>query len=350
MSTINCKKYGTLSDGRDVNIYTLKNDDGVTAKIINYGGIITELHSPDRNGKTADIVLGFDTLEDYEKYNTCYFGAIIGRYSNRIRDGKYKIDGIEYHGVINNGKNHLHGGSIGFDKKLWDAKVIDGSEPTLVLSYLSPDGEEGYPGNLHVQVSYRLSDDNALHIEYKATTDKATIINLTNHSYFNLQGHRHANVFDQELQIQATHYAPIDENQIPLNDFLLVNNTCFDFIKPKPIGRNFNDPILAHVRGYDHAFALLNKGKFERAATAYDPQSGRILECYTDEPALLLYTANWVEGLPVAKGGKPYGNQQAFCFETQHFPNSPNEPLFPTTLLRPGETFHSHTAFKFSTK
>ncbi len=350
MSNIIRRPYGTLPDGRPVDIFTLSNDDGISVKVITYGAIITELHVPDKNGKTTDIVLGFDKLEDYLKYNTCYFGAVIGRYANRIQEGRYSIDGKEYRGIVNNGPNHLHGGSIGFDKKLWKANVIDGNEPSLLLSCHSVDGEEGYPGNLDTEVCYRLTDDSTLHIQYKAVTDKATVINLTNHSYFNLQGHRHPDVFDQQLQIEATHYAPLDENQIPLGYLLLVHGTTFDFTKMKTIGRDFKDPALAPTRGYDHPFSLSNRGKFALAATACDPESGRIMECYTTEPSLQLYTANWVEGLPTGKNGKPYGNQQAFCLETQHFPNSPNQSEFPSTILRPGETFTSHTAFKFSVK
>jgi len=343
--------FGKMPDGQEVHLYTLTNANGMQVAITNFGGRIVSIMAPDRNGKMADVVLGFDNLQDYMKYNT-YFGALVGRYANRIGGAKFTLDGKVYHLPVNNGPNSLHGGTKGFDKRVWTAKEIPGDEPALELTYLSKDGEEGYPGNLHVKVVYTLTKDNSIKIDYSATTDKDTVINMTNHSYFNLAGEGNGNVLKQVLWINSDEITPVNATQIPTGKIMKVDGTPFDFRKPTPIGARINEdnPQLKIGKGYDINYILNRKGPgLELAARAYDPGSGRELEVYTTQPGIQFYSANFLDGSIPGKGGTKYGFRSAFCLETQHYPDSPNHPSFPTTELKPGQTFHQVTVFKFTT-
>ena len=331
------------TDGKKVYLYTLTNQQGVAVKITNYGGIITSWTAPDKNGQMANIVLGFDSLSTYLAGHP-YFGALIGRYGNRIAKGSFTIDGNIYNLVTNNGENHLHGGTKGFDKVVWDAKEGD-STASLTLTYLSKDGEEGYPGNLHVTVVYTLTDDNELLIDYTATTDKKTVVNLTSHSYFNLSGDPAKNILDHTLQVNAAQYTPVDAGLIPTGELKDVKGTAFDFLTPHTIGER-----IANVEGgYDHNFVLTRQGTaLELVATLADPASGRRLEVYTTEPGLQFYSGNFLDGTLKAPGGKAIQQHAALCLETQHYPDSPNKPGFPSTQLKPGETYHTVTKYKTS--
>ena len=343
--------FGTMPDGQEVHLYTLTNANGMQVAITNYGGRIVSILAPDRNGKMADVVLGFDNLPDYMKYNT-YFGALVGRYGNRIGGARFTLDGKVYHLPVNNGPNSLHGGIKGFDKRVWTAREIPGDEPALEMTYLSKDGEEGYPGNLQAKVVYTLTKDNGLKIDYSATTDKDTVINLTNHSYFNLAGEGNGDVLMQVMWINSNEITPVNSTQIPTGKIMKVDGTPFDFRKPTPIGARINEdnPQLKIGKGYDINYILDRKGPgLELAARAYDPESGRKLEVYTTEPGVQFYSANFLDGSVPGKGGVKYGFRSAFCLETQHYPDSPNHPNFPTTELKPGETFHQVTEFKFTT-
>ncbi|GAB4018139.1 aldose epimerase family protein [Spirosoma koreense] len=344
--------FGTFPDGREADLFTLRNDKGMIAKITNYGGYIVALTAPDKAGKQEDVTLGMPTFADYAK-GTPSLGPIIGRYGNRIGKAKFTLDGHEYTLAPNNNGNHIHGGPTGFDKRIWKATPIDGAEPAVVLSYLSKDGEEGYPGNLSVEVRYTLQKDNALRIDYKATTDKATVLNLTNHAYFNLSGLKH-DVLNNELMVKADQYLPTDEKQIPTGELLPVAGTPFDFTKPTTVGKRINDTTDAQIRygkGYDHCWVLSDKTKsLKLGATVYDPTSGRFMEMFTTEPAVQVYTANNLNGKLVGNGGVPLTRRFGICLETQHFPDSPNHPNFPSTVLRPGETYQSTTVYKFSVK
>jgi aldose 1-epimerase len=345
------EKYGTTADGQQVDLYTLTNAHGVEVQIINFGGIITSIRVPDRNGKMADIALGFDNLGGYLE-NKPYFGAIIGRYANRIANGKFTLDGREYTLAVNNGTNSLHGGIKGFNKVVWTAEPFhDGRALGVHLSYLSKDGEEGYPGNLKVKVSYALTDKNELVIDYEATTNKATPINLTNHSYFNLAGEGDGDVLTHELQLSANSFTPIDKNLIPTGEIQPVKGTPLDFTQTTAIGARINDPydqlVIAH--GYDHNFVVNRKNdNLQFAARVHEPKSGRVLEVYTTQPGIQLYTGNFLDGTVVGKHGHAYKQREAFCLETQHYPDSPNHSSFPSTILQPGKAFHSQTVFKFS--
>lgn len=347
------QKYGTTPDKQQVDLYTLSNSQGIEVQVINFGGIITSIHVPDRNGKMADIALGFDNLDGYLE-NKPYFGAIIGRYANRIANGKFTLNGKEYTLAKNNGPNSLHGGIKGFNKVVWDAEPLrDGRGAGVRLSYLSKDGEEGYPGNLKVKVTYTLTDKNELKIDYEATTDKATPINLTNHSYFNLAGEGNGDVLAQELQLNADSFTPVNQNLIPTGEIKPVKGTPLDFTQTTALGARINDPyeqlVIAH--GYDHNFVVNRKNdELQFAARVRDPKSGRVLEAYTTQPGIQLYTGNFLDGTVVGKHGHPYKQREAFCLETQHYPDSPNHPDFPSTILRPGQTFHSQTVYKFSAK
>jgi len=343
--------FGKMADGQEVHLYKLTNANGMQVAITNYGGRIVSILAPDRNGKMADVVLGFDNLSDYMKYNT-YFGALVGRYANRIGGAQFTLDGKVYHLPVNNGPNSLHGGIKGFDKRVWTAKEIPGDEPGLELTYLSKDGEEGYPGNLKATVVYTLTKDNSIKIDYSATTDKDTVINLTNHSYFNLAGEGNGNVLKQVLWIHSDEITPVNATQIPTGKIMKVDGTPFDFRKPTPIGARINEdnPQLKIGKGYDINYILDRKGPgLELAARAYDPESGRELEVYTTEPGIQFYSGNFLDGSIPGKGGAKYGGRAAFCLETQHYPDSPNHPSFPTTELKPGQTFHQVTVFKFAT-
>ena len=345
--TIVRSDFGQTKDGKAVNLYTLTNRNGLVAKITNYGGIITELHVPDKNGQNGNIVLGFNTLDRYLAGHP-FFGCITGRVANRIAKGKFTLDGKEYTLAVNNGPNSLHGGKVGFDKKLWEAAVRKDSEgPSLWLRYVSPDGEEGYPGTLTTTIVYTLTNDDELKIEYSATTDKPTIVNLTNHSYFNLAGDGEGTILDHELMINADNYTPFDKTQIPTGEIRPVAGTALDFRKPKPIGRDIDQ--AEGGPGYDHNFVLNGKpGQMKLCARVRDPGSGRVMEIRTTEPGVQLYTANGLDGKIVGVSGKRYVKYGALCLETQHYPDSVNHPQFPTVVLRPGQTYKTTTVHKFS--
>lgn len=339
--------FGKTADGTPIELYVLKNGD-TTAKVTTYGAILTELHVPDRDGKAGDVVLGFDNLEGYLAGHP-FFGATTGRFANRIAKGKFKLDGQEYSLAVNNGPNSLHGGVKGFDKQVWKAQdVSNPSGPAVKFTYVSKDGEEGYPGNLTVSVTYTVTADNALKIDYSATTDKATPLNLTNHSYFNLAGS--GNVLDHEIMIASEGFTPVDDTMIPTGDIAPVKDTPFDFSKPTKIGARW-DQLTGDPVGYDHNFVLGQDGKADKVdVRVYDPRSGRVLEMFTTEPGVQFYTGNFLDGKLKGKGGVVYDKQTGFCLEAQHFPDSVNQPNFPSTILRPGETYTQTTIYKFSTK
>jgi len=345
--------YGKTNNGEPVDIYTLTNNNGMTVRITNYGGIVQMLTAPDKNGKYEDVVLGYDSLKSYIEA-TPYFGAIVGRYGNRIANGKFTLDGIEYTLVQNNGKNHLHGGIIGFDKVVWNAVPIKrDSSVSLKLEYLSKDGEEGYPGNLKVTVVYTLTEDDALKIEYSATTDKKTILNLTNHSYFNLTANFRNKILDHVLWLNADRYVPIDSTAIPLGTVESIAGTPFDFTKPKKIGKDISDDNqqLKNGMGYDHCMVFENSDRSVKLqATVYEEQSGRLMEVFTDQPAVQLYIGNYLDGTNIGKENIPYEHRTGFCLETEHYPDSPNQPQFPSTVLKPDEVYSTTTIYKFSAK
>jgi aldose 1-epimerase len=352
--TIQKQPFGKMSDGREVFLYTLTNAAGMEVKITNYGGTIESIKVPDRDKNYADVVLGFDSLEGYtQPKNTSYFGALIGRYGNRIAKGTFQLDGKLYHIPINDGPNTLHGGIHGFNSKLWDATTKETPEgPSLTLHYLSKDGEEGFPGNLNVTVRYTLDKKNGLHLDYSATTDKDTVLNLTNHSYFNLSGAGNGTILKDLLTLNADNYTPVDSTLIPTGKVESVSGTPFDFRHGTEVGSRINqdNEQLKLGHGYDHNFVLNHKGDLTVvAAKVEDPNSGRVLEVYTDQPGVQFYTSNFLDGAVTGIGG-PYNLNGALCLETQHYPDSPNHPNFPTTELRPGETFHSTTIFRFKTE
>jgi len=343
--------FGKMPNGKVVNLYTLSNANGMKVGIINYGGRIVSIMAPDRNGKMADVVLGWNNLENYMKYNT-YFGAIVGRFANRIANGKFTLDGKTYHLPINNGPNSLHGGTDGFDKKYWDVKEMPGAEPALELTYFSKNGEMGYPGNLHVKVVYTLTNANELKIDYTATTDQDTIINLTNHSYFNLGGEGSGKILDTVVWINADKFTPTNSTQIPTGKFESVVGTPFDFLKPTPIGARINEDNeqLKLAKGYDMNFVLNRKGPgLELASKSYDPKSGRELDVYTTLPGVQFYTGNFLTDKIPGRDGGTYGFRTGFTMETQDFPDAPNHPNFPSAELKPGQPYHSETVFKFTT-
>jgi aldose 1-epimerase len=332
------------ADGKEVFLYTLTNEKGDQVKISTYGGVVTSWVAPDKSGNRSSIVLGFDSLSGYLA-KPPYFGALVGRYGNRIAKGKFKIDGTEYTLATNDGPNALHGGLKGFDKVIWEASIASDSIPSLSLSYLSKDGEEGYPGNLKVNVKYTLTDNDELKIEYNATTDKKTVLNLTNHSYFNLTGDESNTILNERLQIDADNYTPVDATLIPTGKIVAVKGTPFDFTQPEKIGARI-DSVKG---GYDHNFVLNSKGgSLQKVATLSDDVSGRELEVFTTEPGLQFYTGNFLDGKIKTSAGKAINKNTALCLETQHFPNSPNQSSFPSTLLSPGQTFHSETVYKLS--
>ena len=342
--------FGTMPDGRTVVLYTLTNRPGITIKITNYGGRIVSIIVPDRHGERADVVLGFDNLDGYLENNP-YFGALIGRYANRIGDARFALDGTVYHLPANDSQNCLHGGPQGFDKQVWTARELPGASPALELTYLSKDGEEGFPGDLSVKVVYALSDNNELKIAYSATTEKDTVINLTNHSYFNLAGQGSGNVLQQEMMINAERFTPVGPTLIPTGQIESVAGTPLDFRKMTPIGAHIDEnyPQLKYAKGYDFNYVLDRKGPgMVLAARAVDPKSGRELEVFTTEPGVQFYTGNFLDGTIHGKGGRVYDYRSAFTLETQHFPDSPNRPTFPSTELKPGQTYHQTTIFKFS--
>jgi len=345
--------FGKIQDGQTVDLYVLSNKHGMTAAITNFGATLVSLKVPDRDGKIADVVLGYDNPADYET-GKAYFGGTIGRYGNRIAHGKFTLDGVTYSVPTNDGENSLHGGVRGFNKRVWTAREVssDAGE-ALELTYLSKDGEEGYPGNLKVKVVYTvLADQNALKIEYTATTDKATVTNLTNHSYFNLAGQGNGNILQHQLTLFASQFTPVDATLIPTGKLEGVRGTPFDFLQATAIGARINqdDQQLKFGKGYDHNWVLdkSSEGALSLAARAYDAQSGRILEVSTTEPGVQFYSGNFLDGTVHGKDGKVYGYRSAFCLETQHFPDSPNHANFPSTVLKPGQTLHSTSVYKFS--
>lgn len=343
------KLFGRMPDGREVTLYELTNAKGLRAGIINYGAILVSLEVPDRDGNSADITLGFDDLDSYINRNPL-FGAVVGRFANRIANARFTLDGAEYKLTANSGKNHIHGGrNKRFDKVLWESSPLpSGEEAGVKFTYLSRDGDEGFPGNLKCIVTYTLTNNNELKISYEAVTDKPTIINLTNHSYFNLAGAGNGDVLGHEMIINADYYTPSDTALIPTGEIHKVKDTPLDFTSSKTIGARINQ--LTQTRGYDHNFVLKNSGgALVPAARVYEPNSGRVMEVQTTEPGMQFYTANSMRAVK-GKGGKIYNNHYGFCLETQHFPDSPNKPHFPSVVLRPGEKFNSMTVFKFSTR
>jgi aldose 1-epimerase len=334
---ISTRDFGTLQDGTVIQLYTLSNKNGVEAQITNYGGIVTSLKVPDKNGIIEDVVLGFDDIKGYEGGHP-YFGALIGRYGNRIAEGKFTLENTEYTLAVNNSQNHLHGGLKGFDKVLWKAVTATSEDGVVLsLSYTSEHMEEGYPGNLKVMVSYSLNNKNELAINYEATTDATTVVNLTNHSYFNLKGAGNGDILDHQLMIDAYAITPVDSGLIPTGQFLKVDNSPFDFQKAKTIGANIgdDDQQLAFGGGYDHNFVLNKKGnEIQLAARVTELVSGRVMEVLTTEPGIQFYSGNFLDGSNLGKGQKVYNFRYGFCLETQHFPDSPNQENFPTTVLK----------------
>lgn len=346
-----------VDDFDSIKLYTLRNQSGVTVKVTNYGAIITSIIVPDRSGKMGDIALGYDQIEDYiNAVDKPYFGAIVGRYGNRIARGQFSIDGETYKLAVNNGANHLHGGIVGFDKVVWQAKPVGGGGWSgLELSYLAKDREEGYPGNLQIKVTYKLNNANELIVDYHATADKATPVNLTQHTYFNLKGEGQGTILDHELMLNAKQYTPVDEGSIPTGELAPVANTPFDFTESKTIGRDVEESHqqLKFGLGYDHNFVLAKGGKENAltfAAQVYEPSTGRVLEIHTTEPGVQFYCGNFLDGRLIGKSGEPYVHRGGFCLETQHYPDSPNQSQFPSTILKPGKIYSSTTKFTFSAK
>ena len=346
---ITSEQFGVTPEGERVHLFRLANNRGMEVKIIDYGGIVTALTVPDRFGKIGDVVLGHDALEGYLNRSR-YFGALIGRYANRIANGRFSLNSTTYSLAHNNGPNHLHGGMKGFDKVVWKVKAVRAPNVVgLELNYLSRDGEEGYPGSLAVSVIYLLNEENELRIEYFASTDKETIVNLTNHSYFNLAGT--GTVLDHELMLNADAFTPISDSLIPTGEIRSVTGTPMDFTRPIPIGARIQDEYdqLQMAGGYDHNFVLGRNGQsLTKAARLYEPSSGRALEVFTTQPGMQFYSGNFLDGSIVGKGGTVYRKHSGCCFETQHFPDSPNHPSFPSTILKPGDHYQHRTVFKFS--
>lgn len=342
------RAFGHTAQGREVFLFALSNARGVVVKVMSYGAIITEIHTPDRHGASTNIALGFDNLEQYLKGHPA-FGATVGRVANRIAGARFTLDGKEYKLAANNAPNHIHGGPGGFDKQVWETRILPAQSDRVAVefTYLSRDGEEGYPGNLSVSVTMTLTSDGELRIDYRATTDKPTPINLTNHSYFNLAGS--GNVLDHVLTIEADHYTPADQQLIPTGEIKPVRGTALDFTLPERVGARI-DQLRPTPDGYDHNFVLNSGGKsLARAARVVEPKSGRVMEVLTTEPGVQLFTANFMDGHMKGTGGVVYPKHAGLCLETQHYPDSINKPGFPSVVLRPGQTFNSTTVFKFST-
>ncbi len=355
-SAVQVAPFGTTEDGTTVEKYTFANANGIEVEAITYGGIITALRVPDQNGQFSDIVLGYDSLAGYLDV-TPYFGAIIGRYGNRIGGAQFELEGETYELAANNGPNHLHGGVQGFDKVVWNAEPFEDERGVgVVFTYTSPDGEEGYPGTLNVTVTYLLTDANELIFDYEATTDKATPVNLTQHSYFNLAGHDSGTILDHALMINAETFTPVDETLIPTGELRPVDGTPFDFREATAIGARIDadDEQIGFGPGYDHNFVLVkenpNADGLTLAARVTEATSGRVMEIYTTEPGIQFYAGNFLDGTITGKGGVVYERRTGFCLETQHYPDSPNQPDFPSTILRPGETYSTRTVYTFSTQ
>ena len=355
MSLVNIDKkpFGVTKDGIDINQYILKNSNGMQISVINYGGIITSWKAKDRDGSYEDIVLGFDNLSDYES-SSPYFGALIGRYGSRIKEGKFSLDGVDYTLEVNNGENHLHGGVKGFDKVIWEVeKDVKESSASLILRHISTDMEEGYPGNLDVKVIYTLTNDDELKVRYEAETDKKTIVNLTQHSYFNLSANLSRDILAHQITIDADSFLPVDKTLIPSGELRDVEGTPFDFRKPKRVGDDINEDYtqLTLGNGYDHCWVLNNQNEGVRfVASAYDTLSGRSLEIFSDQPGIQFYSGNFLDGTLKSKDGGNYEFRSGFCLETQHYPNSPNHESFPSVILNPGEKYNTETIFRFSTR
>jgi aldose 1-epimerase len=351
-ATVTKAPFGT-ADGQSVDLYTLRNVHGLEAKITNYGGILVSLKVPDRNGKFDDVVLGFNDLDTYLKGDP-YFGALIGRYGNRIAKGRFTLNGVEYKLAVNNGDNTLHGGLKGFDKVVWTGKEMKTKAgPAVALTYLSKDGEEGYPGNLNVRVVYTLTNNDEIKIDYSATTDKDTVINLTEHSYFNLAGEGNGDILNTIVTINGNRFLPTDAGSIPTGELRNVKGTPFDFLTPHAIGARINqdEEQLKLGNGYDHTWIINGRpGTLRYAAMAYDTTSGRTMQVWTTEPGMQFYTGNFLDGTLTGKSGKIYQRRFGFCFETQHYPDSPNHPAFPTTTLKKGATYRSTTIYRFGSK
>jgi aldose 1-epimerase len=350
--SVEVKPFGQTPEGQKVELYTLTNSHGLKAKIMTYGAIVTSLQVPDRQGKIDDIVLGYNNLTDYLANNP-YFGAIVGRYGNRIGKGKFTLDGVQYSLATNNGENHLHGGLKGFDKVLWKAEPVKQRDGVGVkLMYLSKDAEEGYPGNLNCTVTYTLTERNEVKIEYLATTDKPTVVNLTHHSYFNLTGCQR-DILGHELMLNADRFTPVDAGLIPTGELRPVKGTVMDFTRATPIGTRIDSDYeqLKFGGGYDHNWVLNRTGPgLILAARVYEPTTGRVLEVLTTEPGIQFYSGNFLDGTITGKGGIVYKHRYGFCLETQHYPDSPNKPNFPSTVLRPGEKYETTTIYRFSTR
>jgi aldose 1-epimerase len=345
--------WGETPGHQKVELYTLTNANGMTVRISTYGAVIQSLMVPDRGGKMADIVRGFDSLDGYLVPGNSHIGAVIGRYANRIKGAQFTLEGKTYHLIANSGANTIHGGPLGFDKRVWSAQARDGASPSVTLSYLSYDGEQNFPGNLKATVTYTLEADNALRLDYRATTDKPTVVNLTNHAYFNLKGHDQGDAMDHRLQIMADTIAASDADHISTGQFTPVKGTVFDFTTPTPIGTHVNDPDprlrvgTGNARGYDHAFVIRGEpGTLRLAARVEEPVSGRVMDVLTTQPGAQLYTANSLKPV-TGKGEAVYSTHGAFCLETEHHPDSPNRPEFPSTELKPGETYRETTVFRF---
>lgn len=349
--TITRESWGKLPDGSKVDLYTLRNENGLEARISNYGGIVTSLKVPDRNGKLDDVVLGYDNLAGYLKESP-YFGCLVGRYGNRIARGMFSLDGITYRLATNNYPNHLHGGNKGFDKRLWSARaMVEDSDPKLELTYTSRDGEEGYPGTLTVKAVYSLTTANALRLDYTATTDKPTVVNLTQHSYFNLA--TRGDILGHIVQMQAEHFTPVDSTLIPTGEIKPVAGTPFDFRLPTAIGARINqaDEQLRFGGGYDHNWVFTKLvNDLRLLATVTEPTTGRVLEVLSTEPGLQFYSGNFLDGNITGKGGRIYQYRNGFCMEPQHYPDSPNHPNFPSVVLEPGQTYRNTIIYQFSTK
>jgi len=346
--------FGHLKGGTPVDLYTLTNASGCEMKITNYGCIVVSLKVPDRTGRMDDVVLGYETLEEYIENNP-YFGAVVGRYGNRIDGAKFTLDGVEYQLAVNDGENHLHGGLKGFDKVIWKGEEISSREGSAVkFSYLSADGEEGYPGNLSAEITYTLTHDNGLKIAYHATTDKKTVLNLTHHSYFNLASAGSGDILGHEMMIDADQFIPTRSGLIPIGELRSVKGTPFDFNTPTPIGARIDqeDEQLRIGGGYDHCWVLNKKseGSLELGVRVYEPTTGRVMELFSTEPGVQFYSGNFLDGSNVGKGGIVYEYRSAICLEAQHFPDSPNQPQFPTVVLEPGQEYRKTTIYEFSVK
>ena len=343
--------FGTTKEGKKITLYTLTNSHHTEVRAMNYGAIIVSLRVPDRKGQVADIVLGHDTLEGYFD-NSPHLGGLVGRYANRIANGSFTLDGVKYSLPKNNGPNTLHGGIKGFDQAVWQGAPLKG-KIGVAFSYLSKDGEEGFPGNLKVKVTYALTEANELVIDYEATTDKPTVLNLSQHSYFNLAGEGTGDILNHEVMISADRFTPVDSTMIPTGELRPVKGTPLDFTTQTKVGARIDDNYeqLVLGKGYDHNFVVNGKAEgLVSAARAYEPRSGRVMEISTDQPGVQFYTGNFLDGTVTGKQGHVYKQRYGLCFETQHFPDSPNHPEFPSTVLRPGETFHSRTIWRFSAK